>query len=221
MCEMEAKCLFCNLEEESIHHLFLHCQYSWKRWAGVMGWWNIQIPITNTVVKWMEVWCESVDGSFRRKLRVSLHYVVLWSIWNTRNRVVFDKANTDWDHESYQIKLRLGFWMKGWATDCPYSPGDLVINLDGVSSWKKVTNQRVKSKWDPPPPRSWKWNVDGSSKGKLGPAGIGGVLRDDKGRVLAKFAAHTGIRDSNEAEILAIVTALELSLETEWLKMGA
>lgn len=30
-----------------------------------------------------------------------------------------------------------------------------------------------------------------------------------------------GIRDSNEAEFLAIVTALELSLEREWLKEGS
>lgn len=25
---------------------------------------------------------------------------------------VFDIAKTNWDHELYQLKLRLGFWMK-------------------------------------------------------------------------------------------------------------
>lgn len=45
--------------------------------------------------------------------------------------------------------------------------------------------------------------------------GIGGVLQDDKGCVLAKFAASVGCKDSNEVEILEIVSALELSVERE------
>lgn len=43
-------------------------------------------------------------------------------------------------------------------------------------------------------------------------AGIGGVLRDGHGTIKGKFAALVGIRDSNEAEFMAIVFALELSL---------
>lgn len=41
-----------------------------------------------------------------------------------------------------------------------------------------------------------------------------------KGIMLAKFAAHIGVKDSNIAEILAIVFAVELSLEKEWLREG-
>lgn len=69
--------------------------------------------------------------------------------------------------------------------------------------------------------KTWKWNVDRSAKGKSGPTGIRGVLRDDKGCVLVKFAASVGIRDSNEAEFIAVIYALELSLEKEWLKLGS
>lgn len=43
--------------------------------------------------------------------------------------------------------------------------------------------------------------------------GIGGVLRGEKGIILANFAAFVGVRDSNDAEFLAIVNALEISLE--------
>lgn len=52
---------------------------------------------------------------------------------------------------------------------------------------------------------------------------IGGNLwsvRDDKGKVLAKFASFVGIWDSNEAKLLTIVATLELSLKKEWLKEG-
>lgn len=84
---------------------------------------------------------------------------------------------------------------------CPYSPGDLTLNLEGVPSWTKAPRQQSRSIWDPPPPKMLKWNVDGSAKGKLGPAGISGILRDEIRRVIANFAASVGIRDSNEADV--------------------
>lgn len=52
----ESKCPFCNSEEENIHRLFLHCQYSWKVWMNVLKWWNFQFPITATCEQWFEAW---------------------------------------------------------------------------------------------------------------------------------------------------------------------
>ncbi|XVF77186.1 hypothetical protein PTKIN_Ptkin14bG0025500 [Pterospermum kingtungense] len=48
------------------------------------------------------------------------------------------------------------------------------------------------------------FNVDGSSQGKPGPAGIGGVLRDHMGKELIRFLKSIEIKDSNMAELLAI-----------------
>lgn len=75
--------------------------------------------------------------------------------------------------------------MKGW--ECPYNPGDLVANLEGFTSWKKGNKARRLMPWKPPQFKMWKWNIDGLDTGKPGLAGTRGVLRDDKGRVLAKF----------------------------------
>jgi ribonuclease HI len=58
---------------------------------------------------------------------------------------------------------------------------------------------------------SFKWNVDGSSLGKPGPSGIGGVLRNHHGHLLGMFFVPVGILDSNIAELRAIVKAIELS----------
>lgn len=60
--------------------------------------------------------------------------------------------------------------------------------------------------------------MDGSSKGKPRPACIGGILRDDQGMILARFAASVGIRDSNEAEFMAIVFTFEMSRQQERIK---
>jgi hypothetical protein len=47
---------------------------------------------------------------------------------------------------------------------------------------------------------------------------IGGVLRNDNGLIKAKFSASVGIKDSNQAEFLDIVFALELSKNKVWLQ---
>jgi ribonuclease HI len=55
-----------------------------------------------------------------------------------------------------------------------------------------------------------KFNVDGSSKGKPGHAGMGGILRDSNGHVICVFSSYLGILDSNAAELLAICRALQV-----------
>lgn len=64
--------------------------------------------------------------------------------------------------------------------------------------------------WVPSPPSSLKFNVDGAVRGKLGPTGIGGILRNYKVKVLFMFSKHAGVRDSYEAEVLVILEALRI-----------
>ncbi|MCH79922.1 N-terminal acetyltransferase complex ARD1 subunit-like protein [Trifolium medium] len=121
----------------------------------------------------------------------------------------------DWIEITYLIKLRVGFWLKGWCPECPYSPLDLSRNLVEVCKWGKKQTVKRSLEWQKPAQNEWKWNVDGSSKGNPGATGIGGVLRNDRGDTVAEFSASIGVRDSNEAEFLAIF-ALEQSLDKDW-----
>ncbi|KAK2651427.1 hypothetical protein Ddye_011283 [Dipteronia dyeriana] len=58
-----------------------------------------------------------------------------------------------------------------------------------------------------------KFNVDGSARGNPGNAGIGGVFRDNYGKVLSLFSDHIGTLDSISVEILAIHRAVTLCVE--------
>jgi hypothetical protein len=126
----------------------------------------------------------------------------------------------DWIELAYLIKIRVGFWLKGWCPECPFSPVDLSRSLEAVCNWNKKQTVSKSLEWKRPPQNVWKWNVDGSSRGKPGAASIGGVLRNDCGEIAAKFAVSIGVKESNEAEFLAIVFALEQSLDKEWLSNG-
>lgn len=64
--------------------------------------------------------------------------------------------------------------------------------------------------WVPPREVVLKFNVYGVERGKPDPARIGGVLRNHLGVVLAIFSIKVGRMESNEAEVLAIIQALQI-----------
>lgn len=66
--------------------------------------------------------------------------------------------------------------------------------------------------WSPPQSGEMKFNVDGASRGKPGPIGIGGVLRDHLSHFSWVFSESVGIRDSNKAKLLSIRRALNISV---------
>ncbi|XVF78779.1 hypothetical protein PTKIN_Ptkin14bG0163800 [Pterospermum kingtungense] len=61
-----------------------------------------------------------------------------------------------------------------------------------------------------------KFNVDGASIGKPGPAGIGWILRDHLGQEMMRFLKSIGVADSNIAEFMAIREAFIILLESPW-----
>jgi len=50
---------------------------------------------------------------------------------------------------------------------------------------------------------------DGAARGNPGPAGIGVVLSDERGRALARLARYLGKATNNQAEYAALLLALE------------
>ncbi|XVE98191.1 hypothetical protein REPUB_Repub03eG0084400 [Reevesia pubescens] len=61
----------------------------------------------------------------------------------------------------------------------------------------RIKRQRLAAVWEAPPLGILKFNVDGSSKGNPGPAGISGLLHDDDGAVKMVFSKAIGVSRSN------------------------
>ncbi|KAK3206452.1 hypothetical protein Dsin_020498 [Dipteronia sinensis] len=66
--------------------------------------------------------------------------------------------------------------------------------------------------------RRIKFNVDGSVRGKPGPAGIERVLRDSNGKVICLFSKFVSVTDSNTVELWAIRKAVQLCITNPNLK---
>jgi hypothetical protein len=176
--------LFCEEEEETIEHLFLHCNFSWKVWMDVLKWWNVFLPMAASHVNWFEALLGVLSGGFKGKLWITSCFVVFYSLWDQRNKLAFENKKMEWLELAYLIKMRVGFWMKGWCPSCPYSPIDLTRDVEAVCNWRLKHTSRTCVEWNKPPYNVWKWNVDGSSRGKPGAAGIGGLLRNHCGVLL-------------------------------------
>lgn len=62
-------------------------------------------------------------------------------------------------------------------------------------------------------------HTDGASRGNPGDGGIGILMRDESGNVLAAVSDYLGTTTNNQAEYHALLTCLEMALETKCTKL--
>jgi ribonuclease HI len=55
--------------------------------------------------------------------------------------------------------------------------------------------------------------ADGAARGNPGPAGIGVVIEDERGRVLKEVSQFVGQKTNNQAEYMALIQGLEAAVE--------
>ena len=58
--------------------------------------------------------------------------------------------------------------------------------------------------------------MDGSARGKPGPVGIGGILRNYNLTIKGIFSKAVRVVDSNVVELLAVREALKLYVASQW-----
>ncbi|KAK0594528.1 hypothetical protein LWI29_006366 [Acer saccharum] len=141
-----------------------------------------------------------------------------WTIWEARNEKVFKDVSISFEKAVDMVKFRVGWWFKyiGKGSKDPITL--ILLNIaERCVDVKKPKLPKHKD-WIPPKPELLKFNVDGSARGVPGHAGVGGVLRDCRGRVLCVFSEYVGIQDSVTAELRAIAKACGLCLSRTELK---
>ena len=143
--EENSLCTLCLEDNESISHLFFSCPVAWRLWFNCMQWWNISFCYPSKPVDFFSAWIGAPFKGFDKTLWISMMYVVLWSIWKIRNRIIFDDVSPNWEIEIQQLKIRLGYWVKDWCSEFPFSPNFVADNLQAVRSWHcplRIRNER-------------------------------------------------------------------------------
>ncbi|OMO53991.1 reverse transcriptase [Corchorus capsularis] len=114
------------------------------------------------------------------------------------------------------IKIRLARWSKAKWPGMQYTVDNFVREPQFVSAPVAKKKSCFSSMWSKPLKGCLKFNVDGSAYGKPGPAGIGGILRDEAGNSLVVFSKSIGVADSNYAEFVAIREAFIIFSASKW-----
>ncbi|KAK3222417.1 hypothetical protein Dsin_009442 [Dipteronia sinensis] len=206
----ETECPLCRSSSETVDHLFLHCSWSWEVWSGCMQWWGVNSCPNNLIKDWIEGWNGLCPSMNRKGVWNILFFTVVWTIWEARNDLVFKAKEANISLSMDWVKFRVAWWFKTHGCGSEDALTLLLLDIKERCVDKDHKNKSRSGVWDPPVDDELLFNVDGAAKGNPGMSGVGGVLRDARGRILCLFSLFLGFRDSNSAEILAIHKACQL-----------
>lgn len=91
------------------------------------------------------------------------------------------------DQAMNMVKFRVAWWFKHHGTSSKVPLTTIVLSLKECCSEVKPVKRIRVEEWIPPTSKALKFNVDGSARGSPGLAGMGGVLRDEREKILCLF----------------------------------
>jgi hypothetical protein len=105
------QCVFCNMEEESNNHLFVHCHETWKIWFLIQQWLDVCIITPpNLAIHWM---CWNGVTPYRKELIKGMRLIwhaTVWGIRIARNNVIFKDETFRLDDIVELIKVLSWRW---------------------------------------------------------------------------------------------------------------
>nr|POE67813.1 putative ribonuclease h protein [Quercus suber] len=182
-------CPNCKLDGETSLHALWSCSALSQVWSPQFSWLQKKSRNSMSMLEIIQCCQEHSDCS-------DLFASIISQIWTRRN------------------KLRVGESVVPLAKIVGLATESLLefqrAQPSSLSSPKPVSS----SKWSPPPVGWVKINFDGATFGSKNLAGLGGVIRNDKGLILAAFTHTIPLPTSVEmVEVLAARSALSLAKE--------
>lgn len=185
---IDIRCPWCLVsEEDAIHVLFL-CSFAKSVWDNV-GLSQFVLVYPNDTV--FDVF-KRVFGSCTRE-QIVLVGLFCWSIWNRRNKWVWDRVNGS----VFGVKSAAMNLLSDWRA------------AQQVGSKCKPNIQSACKHWSRPPQGWVKVNVDAAVFPEQNCSGMGGVIRDEYGKFLrARSRRVDAVLLPREAEALSLKEAL-------------
>ncbi|OVA18062.1 BTB/POZ-like [Macleaya cordata] len=131
------RCEMCGVTEETCNHLFLHCKVTSELWAFVAYSFNISWCIPQSVEQLLFMWPKVKLPAKGRKLWRTIPHAVIWTIWKTRNDVIFKGETRQFDKIILFFKGLIFHWSRSldWANRlCTTGlPSDVVVEVGEMS----------------------------------------------------------------------------------------
>lgn len=190
-------CPFCNGESETIIHVLVSCPFANQCWIRRGGF----VPSAEdyTFDGWLRQMLDHTGKEGHGEI-----LTMCWSIWQARNRLVWDNKRSEVNHVVFSTKQYLAEWRKAQSSSTMALYRD-VIQGDGASSWVRPKKNSVKV------------TVDAALFSESSKYGVGLLARDDEGQVVqGKSEVFHGEVRSEFAEAVAIKEALSWIKSCGW-----
>ncbi|KAI8564446.1 hypothetical protein RHMOL_Rhmol03G0182300 [Rhododendron molle] len=130
--DLDALCKFCNESPESIDHLLYFCQPVWDTWTNILSWWGMQWAPPATFASLLHWWKTGIVKPKHKIIWESIPFAVIWTVWNTRNKLVFENKTVDWMETTDLIKARVAFWVTSNKDGSVYTMDDIMFRLHSI-----------------------------------------------------------------------------------------
>ncbi|XP_019054578.1 PREDICTED: uncharacterized protein LOC109115242 [Nelumbo nucifera] len=159
---------------------------------------------------------------------------VVWTVWEERNLRIFKDKERSKEVVIEMITLRVVHWVKTLKLFADFKIEDFFRSWGTIAS-SASRRSVINESWSPPNDGWKKLNFDGSCLGNPDPSGIGGVIREENGNVLAVFsgpnqhgdvessemkAAVLGVEKAKEMGIYRLIIGGDSKIVIKWLKKG-
>ncbi|GJT25837.1 RNA-directed DNA polymerase, eukaryota [Tanacetum coccineum] len=88
-------CPICKMGAETTCHLFFQCSVARQIMRKIASWWNVEFMEVNSYEEWRS-WIVSTRIHSRSKgIIEGIYYGLWWSMWNFRNKILFDSKTPE------------------------------------------------------------------------------------------------------------------------------
>ncbi|XP_062005779.1 uncharacterized protein LOC133722953 [Rosa rugosa] len=163
-------CYFCNEEDECIAHIMVDCPFIRDLITMVP---SLQGVLSVMPFDSLLLWLQACNSSLTRE-NFSLLLILLWSVWKERNKRV-------WSNKFHSL------------SQVYFQAMSLFQSVKMVLSVKAQRGGRRSRPWSPPPAGWLKVNMDGAFDVVAHRGGIGVVVCDVDGRIVARACARVSV----------------------------
>ena len=185
---IDNKCTWCRMYIENAKHVLFECSFAKQVWeeSGLEN--HVQVLPNETMVE-----------VFKRLLTTAtkeqnvLVVMLCWSIWNRRNKWVWDRI----DMSVFGTRMAAVNLLMDWKR----------AQLEGIK--QKPVIHSSSRRWQLPQDGWVKINIDAATFAEINAFGLGSVIRDTEGNFLhAMCRRMEGMRQAREIEAISLKEAL-------------
>lgn len=183
---------FCGRKGEDIYHVFWECKVSKSKWeASKFVNLPTRPPHQNSTL-FLRDWQERLGWSEFEEV-----IVLLWGIWNQRDGKAFNPSGADLHGD-----------LAEWASS-------YIRAYRAANSNPPQIRQTSEIRWHPPSYGVYKINTDASFSSSNSNAGLGIIIRNYRGQIMATATKYLqNVMSVDEAEALAAVEGLRVAMES-------